>query len=90
MLVLPAELTQSQATACLRMLVQGLKAHREPAVVVDAHALSTFDTSALAVLLECRREALDAGKTFEVRGLPAGLRGLADLYGVGVLLPPAG
>lgn len=89
MLVLPAELTHRQATVCLHMLLQGLKAHRQPAVVVDARALTVFDTSALAVLLECRREAIDVGKTFAVQGLPTALRSLAGLYGVGTLLPPA-
>ena len=89
MLVLPAELTHRQATACLHMLLQGLKAHREPGVVVDAKALTVFDTSALAVLLECRREALTRRKTFAVQGLPAALRSMAGLYGVGLLLTPA-
>ena len=89
MLVLPAELTHRQATACLRMLVQGLKAHSGAGVVVDAHALAVFDTSALAVLLECRREAVTLGKTFAVQGLPVALRGMAGLYGVGTLLAPA-
>ena len=88
MLVLPPELTQRQATACLRMLMQGLNAHQGPAVVVDAHALKVFDTAALAVLLECRREALSVGKTFAVQGLPTALRGMAGLYGVGTLLTP--
>ena len=88
MLVLPPELTQAQAGACLRMLMQGLQVHRAPAVVVDATSLARFDTSALAVLLECRREALAVGKTFSVRGLPAALRGMAGLYGVGTLLAP--
>lgn len=89
MLVLPAELTHRQATACLHMLLQGLKVHREPGVVVDANALTVFDTSALAVLLECRREALAMRKTFSVQGLPTALRGMAGLYGVGTLLTPA-
>ena len=89
MLVLPAELTHRQATASLRMLLQGLRVHREPGVVVDASAMATFDSSALAVLLECRREALALGKTFAVQGLPAALRTLAGLYGVGTLLAPA-
>ncbi|RZJ11367.1 MAG: STAS domain-containing protein [Acidovorax sp.] len=89
MLVLPAELTHRQATACLHMLLQGLKVHREPSVVVDASALTAFDTSALAVLLECRREALTLRKTFAVQGLPTALRGMAGLYGVGTLLAPA-
>ena len=89
MLVLPAELTQRQAKACLAMLLQGLRARKESSVVADASALSHFDSSALAVLLACRRESLAAGKTFGVRGLPPKLRQLAGLYGVGVLLAEA-
>ncbi len=89
MLVLPPELTHRQATACLGMLMQGLKVHRDSAVVVDAHALTVFDTSALAVLLECRREALSVGKSFAVQGLPPALMGMAGLYGVDALLAPA-
>lgn len=89
MLVLPPELTHRQATACLRMLMQGLRVHRQSAVVVDAHALAVFDTSALAVLLECRREALSERKTFAVQGLPPALASMAGLYGVADLLPAA-
>jgi phospholipid transport system transporter-binding protein len=89
MLVLPPELTHRQATACLGMLLQGLKVHREPAVMVDAHALTVFDTSALAVLLECRRDAVSVGKSFTVQGLPSALMGMAGLYGVDALLKPA-
>ena len=89
MLVLPPELTHRQAAACLRLLVQGLQARREQEIVVDAGALTVFDTSALAVLLECRREALTHGKGFAVKGLPQGLAGMAGLYGVGELLPAA-
>ena len=88
-LVLPQELTHRQAPACLRKLLQGLKVHKEPGVVVDAQALSVFDTSALAVLLECRREALSDRKTFAVQGLPAALTSMARLYGVADLLPAA-
>ncbi|MDO8451051.1 MAG: STAS domain-containing protein [Rhodoferax sp.] len=87
MLVLPNELTQSQATACLRMLVQGLRAQSGPDVVVDATALSRFDSAALAVLLEFRRETLAVGKRFSIRGLPARLGDLASLYGIDELLP---
>ena len=88
-LVLPQELTQSQATACLRMLVQGLRSQSGPDVVVDATALSRFDSAALAVLLEFRRETLALGKRFAVRGLPARLGDLATLYGIVELLPAA-
>ena len=89
MLVLPKELTQVQANACLRMLVQGLRSQSGPEVVVDASALDRFDSAALAVLLEFRRETLAAGKRFQVRSLPTRLGDLAALYGVVELLPSA-
>ena len=89
MLILPAELTLQQVSACLQMLVQGLKASKEPDVVADVSALQRFDSAALAVLLECRREALAMGKRFSVSSLPARLRELAGLYGVSELLPEA-
>lgn len=86
MLTLPTALTHEAAPG----FVQGLKplVQAQPAeVVADAGALRKFDSSALAVLLECRREALAAGKTFSVQGLPARLRQLAGLYGIAELLP---
>lgn len=87
MLVLPAKLTFEQAAACVHMLGLGLKAQPGSAVVADASSLTQFDSSALAVLLECRREALALGKSFAVKGLPARLRSLASVYGVAELLP---
>ncbi|MGH6626096.1 MAG: STAS domain-containing protein [Burkholderiaceae bacterium] len=90
MLVLPSELTHDRATACLRMLVQGLQSQSGPTVLADATALTVFDSSALAVLLECRREAQALGKSFAVKGLHARLRELAALYGVAELLQTAG
>jgi phospholipid transport system transporter-binding protein len=89
-LVLPAELTHAEATACCRMLAQALRSDPSPQAVADASALRHFDSSALAVLLECRREALALGKTFAVNQLTPRLRDLATLYGVGELLPAAG
>ena len=89
MLVLPAQLTHAQASACCQMLAQAMRRVPETAVVADAAALVQFDSSALAVLLECRREALALGKTFSVSRLPARLRELATLYGVAELLPAA-
>lgn len=88
-LVLPARLTHDDAPACVRMLQQGLGAQRGSVAIVDASALSTFDSSALAVLLECRREAGVQGRGFAVKGLPQRLRELAMLYGVAGLLPAA-
>ena len=87
MLVLPAELTHDHAAACARMLGQAMRAQAGPQAVADASALQQFDSSALAVLLECRREALALGKAFSVAHLPQRLRDLAALYGVGELLP---
>jgi phospholipid transport system transporter-binding protein len=88
-LVLPAELTHAQAPACSRMLVQALRSQPGLPAVADASALRHFDSSALAVLLECRREALALGKSFAVRQLHPRLRDLASLYGVAELLPEA-
>jgi phospholipid transport system transporter-binding protein len=89
MLVLPADLTRAQARACLTMLIQGLQSEPGPVVVVDASALGRFDSAALAVLLECRREALHLGKMVAIRAMPKRLRDLATLYGIAELLPPA-
>ena len=87
MLVLPPELTHRQARATLEQLLQALPAAPGGAVQVDARALRVFDSSALAVLLECRRAALAAGRGFAVKGLPEALAGMAGLYGVAELLP---
>ncbi|WP_093377337.1 lipid asymmetry maintenance protein MlaB [Variovorax sp. OV329] len=89
MLVLPARLTHDEAPACMRMLQQGVAAHTGSSIVVDAGGLQHFDSSALAILLECRREATALGRGFSVKGLPVRLRELGSLYGVASLLPAA-
>jgi phospholipid transport system transporter-binding protein len=88
MLVLPQEITHATARTCAHMLAQALRSQSE-AVVADASSLKKFDSSAIAVLLECRRETQIQGKSFSVRGLPERLRALAALYGVAELLPAA-
>ena len=87
MIVLPATLTHAVA-AEFSGGVASLMSSQPNGVVVDASALQQFDSSALAVLLACRREALAVGKAFSVYGLPARLRQLAGLYGVSDLVPP--
>ncbi len=87
MLVLPQELTQSQASACLRMLLQGLRSQSEEMVEIDAAALQQFDSSALAVLLEFHRESLAFGKKLVIKNLSPRLLDLAGLYGIEGLLP---
>ncbi|WP_027994275.1 STAS domain-containing protein [Simplicispira psychrophila] len=89
MLALPAQLTLRQARAALEVLLQALRGQTQAHLVCDASALQVFDSSALAVLLECRRHALAAGKTFAVHALPPALAGMAALYGVAELLPAA-
>lgn len=95
MLVLPATITLQEARNAQRMLSQALqqeaKAQAEqPVVMVDASGLRQFDSSALAVLLECQRLASAWGKGFAVRNAPQKLTELARLYGVDVLLMPPG
>ena len=90
MLLLPAHVTASEANDTRRLLLQALKGEdRAGVVVVDASNLQRFDSSALAVLLECQRAAQAWGKPFELRGAPAKLAALARLYGVDALLMPA-
>ena len=85
---LPAELTHTQARACLQTLVESLRADLQHGVV-DASQLVQFDSSALAVLLALRRECAALGRRFVVQGLPARLKELATLYGVAQLFPAA-
>ena len=89
MLLLPATLTALEARATLRMLSQALTAEPDGGVVVDASALQEFDSAALAVLLDCQRQAQAWGRPFTVRQAPAKLAALAKLYGVDVLLASA-
>lgn len=87
MLNLPATLTQNQAKDCLDQLTLDVQRANEQQVVVSGEQLSSFDSSALAVLLALRRECARAGKRFAVQGLPQRLRDLASLYGIERLLP---
>lgn len=88
MLLLPGTVTAKEANDTLRLLTQALKAESQAEVVVDASNLQHFDSSALAVLLECERVADGSGKPFVLRNPPPKLAALARLYGVDVLLMP--
>lgn len=89
MLTLPAHLRHELAASLVRALSAMQAGETGAQVLADASTLQEFDSSALAVLLACRRQALADGKTFAVRGLPDRLRRLAGLYGVEALLPAA-
>lgn len=88
MLVLPETLTLSEARDTLRLLKVSLERESENRLVIDGSRLQRFDSSALAVLLECRRLAQAWGKQFELTGLAPGLGELAQLYGIDELLTP--
>ncbi len=89
MLLLPADLTHDKAGPAMQALEAAIAGETAPVVVVDASQLKNFDSSALAVLLACRRGVLAKGKTFGVKNLNERLRQLAGLYGIEPLLPPA-
>jgi phospholipid transport system transporter-binding protein len=72
---------------CLAALSKALAQESAADVVVDAARLTRFDSAALALLLELRRQALKMGKTFALRDVSQRLQDLADLYGITELLP---
>jgi phospholipid transport system transporter-binding protein len=85
---LPPRLTIGEARAALAALepALGQTGNGSGAVEVDAGALAAFDTSAIALLLELRRQAQAIGRTIVVRSAPAAMVDLAGLYGVADLL----
>jgi len=95
MLMLPAVITHAEVPHVLRLFKQTLDqaAGKGPVdaamLTVDGSALTHFDSSALAVLLECQRMARAKGRAFAVQSLPAKLTELARLYGVDGLLQSA-
>ena len=86
-LKLPATLMHPQANVCHAQWVQSMRsAPVAQTWMIDASELTQFDSSALAVLLSCRREALALGHVLRVEHMPPKLQQLAGLYGVSVLL----
>ncbi len=81
MIHLPATLTHAQAESCLSELRAQMGAG-EGDFELDAAGLQAFDSSALAVLLACRRHAQASGREFSVLRMPERLRSLAHVYGV--------
>ena len=87
-LALPATLIQAQAQSVADGLVASLleRLAQGGDAVLDASALTQFDSSALAVVLACRRAVLAQGGTLRVTGLPERAQALAKVYGVSELL----
>lgn len=85
-IALPPQLTMADARQVVERLRPQIESDPEPRI--DASALATLDSSAIALLLECRRIAAAAGKPLTIDGAPAKLGELARLYGVAELLSP--
>ena len=85
---LPAQVMQAQAQSVANSLVQLLlvRVREGREAVLDASALNQFDSSALAVVLACRRAVMSQGAALHVQGLPARAQALAQVYGVAELL----
>lgn len=71
------------------VLEQGLQALAQRQSTMDMTALTTVDSSAVAVLLAWQRAASAQQQVLTLQNLPANLRSLIALYGVGQLLPIA-
>lgn len=65
---------------------QGLTLFTAPQVSVDLEGVTEVDSSAVSLLFEWRRAALAANRRITFENLPANLKSLAALYGVGDLL----
>lgn len=90
-LALPARLDATNAGTVEAGLVARLhEAGAGQRVQVDASALQSFDSSALATLLALQRMAGQEGLGVELLAPPIRLIELARLYGVHELLLPAG
>lgn len=87
-IALPAVLLQAQAQSVANTLVTSLTSQlaKGGEAVLDASALSQFDSSALAVILACRRAVLVKGAELRITGLPERAQTLAKVYGLSALL----
>lgn len=87
-MALPAVLLQAQAQSVADDLVTSLTTQLAQGgeAVLDASALVQFDSSALAVILACRRAALAQGAQLRITGLPERAQALAKVYGLSELL----
>jgi phospholipid transport system transporter-binding protein len=73
-----------------RALLEAALAHfRAPETIIDLSAATEIDSSAVALLLECQREAQRRGVVLRVENAPASVTSLGELYGVSALLGTA-
>ena len=90
---LPAQILLANATRCSAELKGELLANTrssEPAqVVLDAQKVEEFDSSALSVLMQFKRDASAQNAEVQIVNLSPQLLELAGLYGVTELLTQA-
>lgn len=82
-LQMPAKLRHEQAMGWLQGL--SLPARGQTAVL-DASALQSFDSSALACMIELHRRVQAAGVGWRVVGMPDRVQRLAQVYGLAELI----
>jgi phospholipid transport system transporter-binding protein len=83
---LSSTLTIAEASTALDALESALGESGSAVFEVDAAALQRFDSSAIAVLLEARRQTQTRGRSLVVHNAPATMVALAGMYGVAELL----
>ncbi|SEN05605.1 STAS domain-containing protein [Brachymonas denitrificans] len=89
-LALPARLDATNAGTVTQALMARLREGGQgQQAQVDASALQSFDSSALATLLALQRQAMERGASLHLHAAPLRLVELARLYGVHELLLPA-
>jgi phospholipid transport system transporter-binding protein len=84
---LPEQITLQGAAQALLQLRQALAQQSGTSVTLDAQKLQVLDSSAVAVLLELRRELQKQGRSLSLSHPPQRLLDLMALYGVSELLP---
>lgn len=71
------------------LLESGLEQVRDGVRVVDLAEVAELDSSLVAAVLAWLREARHLNRTLEIVNPPQGFSTLAQLYGIGDLLPAA-
>lgn len=73
--------------AAAGLLAEGTGLVSRADTVFDLSGVTEVDSSGLAVVFGWQRAAKRQNKTIRIANLPQSLRSLADVYGVGALLP---
>lgn len=78
----PAELTFKSVVAVRAQLYKELVASASDHLCLDLSDVSQCDSAGMALLVEARKLCKKHNKTFEIIGMPAETRSLADFCGV--------